>query len=73
MPRITMADLAAQVAALTAALAAAQVAPAAPSEASQHFADRDLPCTFAEPCERTFRTAKGQAWHRENMAKAHSA
>lgn len=73
MARTTLASLAAQVAALTAALEAAQSSPVAPSEASQHYVAQDLPCTFAKPCARTFRTVKGQVWHRENMKAAHKA
>jgi hypothetical protein len=73
MARTTMAQLealiasqAAAIASLTDALATVAPAAAAPSEASQHFADRDIPCTHATPCEKTFRTAKGRDWHVAN-------
>lgn len=61
MPRITMADLAAQVAALTAQLAAS--APVADAEASQHFKLRDIPCAATPSCGRTFKTAARAATH----------
>ena len=42
-----------------------------PSEASQHFADRDIPCTATpKPCEKTFRTTKGRDWHIVNVKHA---
>ena len=72
MPRITVASLAARIATLEAENATLK-ATATPSEASAHYVAADLPCTFAKPCERTFRTVKGQTWHRDNMVKAHKA
>ncbi|HZL92307.1 MAG TPA: hypothetical protein VFB99_01645 [Vicinamibacterales bacterium] len=69
MARTTLASLAAQVEALTAALAAAQAATPA-AEASQHYTAKDLPCTAATPCGKTFRTVKGVAWHVANVKHA---
>lgn len=36
-------------------------------EASAHYVAQDIPCPHAKPCEKTFRTAKGAAWHVENQ------
>lgn len=41
-----------------------------PSEASQHFRDRDIPCNAAKPCTKTFRTDKGRDWHTANVKHA---
>lgn len=38
-----------------------------PSEASLHYVAKDLVCTATKPCAKTFRTAKGAAWHVENV------
>ena len=70
MARTNTAELLARIASLEALIKAS---PAAPSEASEHFKARDLPCTFAKPCTRTFRTVKGQAWHLANMKEQHKA
>lgn len=43
---------------------------AEPSEASAHYVAADLPCTNAKPCDKTFRTAKGVAWHLANVKHA---
>lgn len=73
MPRITMADLAEQLATVTAQLAALQAAPASPSTASEHFrtGKRDangnvpggFPCTADGGCGRTLKTDKAAASH----------
>ena len=70
MPRDTMASLRAELDALKASIAST---PAAPSEASQHYTERDLPCTLKPRCAKTFRTVKGQTWHAANMQAAHKA
>lgn len=46
---------------------------AEPSEASQHYAAADLPCTATPACEKTFKTASGQAWHAANIKHAAKA
>lgn len=80
MPRTTMADLAAQVAALT-ALVAAQSAPAAPVAASEHFrpGKRDangnvpdgFPCTVGGGCTRVLKTDGAAASHDLKAPKYH--
>lgn len=37
------------------------------SEASAHYVARDLACAAKKPCAKTFRTAKGVAWHVANV------
>lgn len=42
-------------------------APAAPSEASQHWTERDITCNAPKACKKTFRTAGGRDWHVANV------
>ena len=63
MARITLAQALARIEHLEAALAAAP----ARSSVSAHWTARDLPCSAAKPCKRTFRTAKGRDWHVANI------
>lgn len=51
-------------------LAAARERAAAPSEASLHYVAKDLSCTAAKPCAKTFRTTKGLDWHVANVKHA---
>lgn len=74
MARITNAMLLERIATLEAALASK---PAATTEASAHYVAADLPCPVkGAACKdkdgnvKTFRTVKGQTWHRENAHKA---
>ena len=63
MAKDTLASLRAEIDRLSALVAA----PAQPSEASAHFKARDIACPAAKPCAKTFRTAKGAAWHVANV------
>ena len=59
--------------AITTAVTAALAAQATPArkprdvEASAHFRARDIACTLKPACGKTFRTAKGLAWHEANI------
>ena len=64
MARITNAALLARIAALEAQLTSA---PAAESTASAHYKARDIACSAAKPCDKTFRTTKGRDWHVANV------
>jgi len=48
----------------------ATAATAAASEASAHYVAKDLPCTAAKPCVKTFRTQSGLDWHVANVKHA---
>lgn len=72
MARITMAALVARLEALEAENATLKAA-AQPSEASQHYAARDIACPLngkalktGGKCSKTFRTEKGRDWHVAN-------
>ena len=63
-----IAALTEQVTALAALVAnVATPAPARTAEASAHFKARDIPCSAATPCAKTFKTAKGLDWHVRNI------
>jgi len=64
MARTSMATLQAEIARLTALI---EARPTAPSAASSHWQEQDIPCSAAKPCEKTFRTAKGRDWHVANV------
>lgn len=76
MATLSAATLAAIAEAVAAALASAPVAssaPVEPSAASAHFKARDITCPARKPCAKTFRTAKGAAWHAANVDHATKA
>jgi len=72
MATLSQATLDAIAAAVTAALDAREATTVQPSTAaaSAHWKSRDVACPAAKPCERTFRTVKGAAWHAANVKHA---
>ena len=53
---------------LIALIAVNAAAPSAEAEAAAHYKAKDLPCTAAKPCAKTFRSDAGRVWHLANIA-----